>query len=144
MTNPVLEFTAAYKAAVYEKNADHFTSLYSKQVRIFDAWDVWSIESFAVWHKTAEDWFSSLNSERVVVDFEDIRFQLGDQFCSGSAFVTYSAVDATGRKLRALTNRHTWILEKVDAAWKVIHEHSSAPADAETQKVLSKFESSTL
>jgi ketosteroid isomerase-like protein len=133
--NPVLEFTSKYKAAVYEKNAEIFASLYDKDVRVFDAWQVWSFDGIGAWKKMAADWFGSLGDERVVVEFEDVQSNVRQQLCTGSAFTTYTAVDAAGKSLRSLTNRHTWVLEHMDGQWKVIHEHSSAPADFQTMKV---------
>jgi ketosteroid isomerase-like protein len=35
-----------------------------------------------------------------------------------------------------MTNRLTWALRKTGGAWKVVHEHSSAPIDFESAKAM--------
>src|SRR6266851_9883530 len=41
-----------------------------------------------------------------------------------------------GKELRSMDNRITWVLRKNrDGAWKIIHEHTSAPADFDTGRV---------
>jgi ketosteroid isomerase-like protein len=34
-----------------------------------------------------------------------------------------------------MENRLTWALERRGGEWKIVHEHTSAPADFETAKV---------
>ena len=54
---------------------------------------------------------------------------LGDDVAGVSAFLTYKAVSRDGAELRSLNNRLTWVLRKNDdGAWKIAHEHTSAPA----------------
>ena len=50
------------------------------------------------------------------------------------AFVTYKGLSAEGRELRAMHNRLTWALKQENGAWKIVHEHISAPADFKTSK----------
>jgi ketosteroid isomerase-like protein len=52
------------------------------------------------------------------------------------AFVTYTGQSAEGKELRAMQNRLTWALKQQDGGWKIVHEHTSAPVDFETSKVL--------
>ena len=53
------------------------------------------------------------------------------------AFLTFKGVSADGEKLRAMNNRLTWMLRREgDGSWKIVHEHTSAPADFETSKVM--------
>ena len=35
-----------------------------------------------------------------------------------------------------MQNRLTWVLKQKDGAWKIVHEHTSAPVDFETAKVI--------
>jgi ketosteroid isomerase-like protein len=50
--------------------------------------------------------------------------------------VTYQAESPAGIFLRALTNRMTLSLRQKQGAWKIVHEHTSAPADFNTSKVM--------
>lgn len=52
------------------------------------------------------------------------------------AFVTYKGVSAEGKELRAMQNRLTVALKHTGGAWKIVHEHSSAPVNFETATVI--------
>ena len=45
-------------------------------------------------------------------------------------------LSAEGRELRAMHNRLTWALKQENGAWKIVHEHISAPVDFKTSKVI--------
>ena len=53
-----------------------------------------------------------------------------------SAFVTYTGLSASGEALRSMDNRLTWVLRSEKGAWKITHEHTSAPVDFESSEVL--------
>jgi uncharacterized protein (TIGR02246 family) len=122
---------AAYAAAVGGKDVDAFAALYAEDVRVFDLWGSWSYDGLAAWRNAAEEWFRSLGDERVAVHFAEAR--VGER--SLSAFVTYRGLSAAGEDLRAMVNRLTWVLERRDDEWKIVHEHTSAPAGLEDGKV---------
>ena len=68
----------------------------------------------------------------VVVEFDDVRTQAGADVAAVSAFTTFAAVSPDGTELRSMNNRLTWVLRKeADGAWKIAHEHTSAPAGDE-------------
>jgi ketosteroid isomerase-like protein len=68
----------------------------------------------------------------VAVEFDEIRTQAGEDVAAVSAFTTFAAVATDGTELRSMNNRLTWILRKdADGAWKIAHEHTSAPAGDE-------------
>jgi ketosteroid isomerase-like protein len=99
-------------------------------------WGRWSYDGAEAWRKMATEWFASLKSEQVAVVFEDVQTVVGDEVAVADAFVTYKGLSAEGDGLRAMNNRLTWALRKqADGAWKVVHEHSSAPADLDTGRV---------
>ena len=52
----------------------------------------------------------------------------------GHATVTYAAQGRDGTILRSLSNRMTVVLRRRDGAWKVVHEHTSAPIQHDTLK----------
>ena len=131
----VTQILEAYKAAVYAKDVDAFVALYDKDVWVFDMWGRWSYGGAEAWREMVTDWFGSLGSERVAVEFADVKTTSAREVVVAHAFVTYKGLSAEGEELRALENRTTVVLEQKDGVWKIVHEHSSAPADFETLKV---------
>ena len=125
-----------YAESVRAKDVDRFVALYDDAVRVFDMWGRWSYDGVAAWREMAVGWFGSLGSEQVAVDFEAVRTFVGADVAVADAFVTFRGLSAEGDELRATHNRLTWALRKQpDGTWKVVHEHSSAPADFETGRI---------
>lgn len=135
---PIHRALEGYKAAVHAKDAAAFAALYDERIRVFDMWGAWQYRGIADWNDMAAGWFGSLGSERVVVDFDDIEATLSPELAVGHAFATYTAVAADGSAQRALTNRLTLVMQRPAGAWKIVHEHSSAPVDQHTGKVMLK------
>ena len=125
-----------YRTAVYAKDVDAFIELYDEDARVFDLWGRWLYSGSAEWRKPAAEWFGSLGTERSSPEFHDVQIAIGDGVAAVHAFITYKGLSADGKELRSMDNRITWVLRKNHAgAWKIIHEHTSAPADFETGKV---------
>ena len=132
-----------YAATVRAKDVDSFVALYANDVRVFDMWGRWSYDGAEAWRAMAAEWFGSLGSEEVAVEFEDVNTLVSDDVAVAHAFVTFKGLAADGTELRAMNNRLTWALEKTpDDGWKIVHEHSSEPADFETGKVQVQRQSS--
>lgn len=126
----------AYAAAVLAQDVDAFIGLYDENIRIFDLWGEWSYDGAAVWRAVVTDWFGSLGGERVIVSFRDVQTIASADLAVAHAFVTYRAESPAGIFLRALTNRMTVSLRQTQGRWTIIHEHTSAPADFNTSKVM--------
>ena len=124
------EMLDAYAAAVRAKDADAFLALYADDVRSFDLWERWSYDDKDALSAMVSGWFGSLaDDETVEVSFDEIRTQPGEDVAAVSAFTTFAAVSPSGERLRAMNNRLTWVLRRdADGAWKIAHEHTSAPA----------------
>jgi uncharacterized protein (TIGR02246 family) len=120
----------AYAAAVRAKDVDAFLDLYADDVRNFDLWNEWSYDGKPALREMVTEWFGSLaDDEEVLVEWDDLRTQHGDDVAALSAFLTFSAVSPAGEKLRSMNNRLTWVLRKDDdGTWKIAHEHTSGPA----------------
>jgi len=131
----VEQILKAYAAAVNAKDVDGFAALYDENVCVFDLWGAWKYQGIKAWRAMAEEWFSSLGSERVAVEFDDVQSKQTPHLAFVSAFAKYTAVSAEGKILRSLQNRLTCVLELKDGTWKITHEHTSAPADHKTLKV---------
>jgi uncharacterized protein (TIGR02246 family) len=127
----------AYIAAVRAKDVDAFVALFDENVRVFDMWERWAYDGADEWREMASEWFGSLGSEQVAVEFDDVQTIAGEDVAAASAFVTFKGISADGEELRAMNNRLSWVLKKTeDGEWKVVHEHTSAPIDFETSKVI--------
>ena len=125
-----------YVESVRAKDVDRFVALYADEVRVFDMWGRWSYEGADAWRQMATEWFGSLGSDQVAVEFADVQTNVGDEVAIASAFVTYKGVSADGEQLRAVDSRLTWALRKTpEGTWTIVHEHTSAPADFDTSKV---------
>jgi uncharacterized protein (TIGR02246 family) len=131
---PILQMLDAYKAAVHAKDVDAFCALFADDLRVFDMWGRWSHDGLPAWRAMATGWFGSLGDERVAVKFDEVRTRVLGDMATAQAFVKFSAVSPAGETLRSLNNRLTWVLHREAGAWKVIHEHTSAPVDNATGK----------
>jgi uncharacterized protein (TIGR02246 family) len=122
-----------YAAAVRAKDVDALVGLYADDVRTFDLWSAWSYDGKPAFREMVTEWFGSLPDDEVVaVEFDEVRTQAGEDVAAVSAFTTFAAVAPDGTELRSMNNRLTWILRKdADGAWKIAHEHTSAPAGDE-------------
>jgi uncharacterized protein (TIGR02246 family) len=116
-----------YRAAILKKDVDGMMALYADDVRVFDTWGMWSYEGAAAWRQAVEQWFGSLRDETVKVSLENVRIDGGSDLAVVSAVATYAAVSAKGEELRSMQNRVTWSLARRKNAWKIVHEHTSAP-----------------
>ncbi len=124
----VARLIGIYQSAAFEKDVDAFMRLYDPNVRVFDAWGVWAYEGVQAWRVAVEGWFTSLGTERVKVNFEDVQAWAGNGVSSVSAIVTYAAVAAQGATPhRMMQNRITWVLRTVGHVPRIVHEHTSAP-----------------
>ena len=135
-TDPVQQALDAYKAAVFAKDVDAFVALYTADVRVFDMWGEWQVDGLPAWRAMAADWFGSLGDERVLVDFSDLRTTVDGGLAVGHVLVAYAAIDLEGGVLRSLTSRFSVAFRREGDAWKIFHEHSSAPLDHATTKAI--------
>lgn len=125
----------SYAAAVQARDVDAFLGLYDEGARIFDTWERWSYDGLGEWTSSVAAWLGSHGADRLGVSFDDVRIVVGDDVAAVDAYVTYRGLSPDGEELRAMQNRLTWTLRRRDGAWKIVHEHTSAPADYETKKV---------
>ena len=132
----VAQLLATYSDAAYGKDVDRFMTLYAPTVRVFDLWGAWEVRGAEAWRESVSGWFGSLGDERVVVEFDEVDIALGGDAGSVVALVAYSAESASGDRIRQMTNRLTWVLARTDGLWRVTHEHTSAPVDDATGKVI--------
>ena len=127
------EMLTAYAAAVRAKDVEAFLDLYADDARNFDLWSEWSYDGKDALRAMVAEWFGSLpDDEVVVVKFDDVRTETGSEVVAVNAFTTFAAESSAGTELRSMNNRLTWVLRKdAEGAWKIVHEHTSAPAGEE-------------
>jgi uncharacterized protein (TIGR02246 family) len=119
----------AYAAAVRAKDVEAFLALYADDVRSFDLWSVWTYDGKDAYRAMVEEWFGSPDTAaQVVVEFDEVRTEKGDGLAAVSAFLTFRGLNAEGVEERSMNNRLTWILRREGDGWKIVHEHTSAPA----------------
>jgi ketosteroid isomerase-like protein len=119
----------SYASAVYARDVDAFMRLYDPNVRVFDAWGVWSYEGAEAWQRAVEGWFTSLGRQRVKVTFDVQQSTAARDRAGVSAIVTYAGLSAQGEPLRAMQNRISWVLRTTGHVLRIVHEHTSAPLD---------------
>jgi ketosteroid isomerase-like protein len=125
-----------YKEAVYNKDVDGYMDLYDEDLRAFDMWEQWEYRGLDGWKNMATEWLGVVLGEaKDVVEFEDLLIEAAGEFASITAIVKFSAVSKTGETLRYLQNRLTWILRKRNGVWKITHQHTSGPVEANSGKV---------
>lgn len=134
--DPIAAVFERYVAAVFDKDVDAFVALYDEDVIVFDLWGTWSYDGLPAWRGMVEAWFGSLATERVAVKFSELRTVVSGDLAFAHASVRYAAVSAEGLESKALNNRLTATLRLKHGAWKILHEHSSAPIDHETTKAI--------
>ena len=132
----LLQVLDDYKSAVLAKDVDAFLALYDAEVRVFDMWGNWSYSGIAAWRAVVARWFEAHGSERVVVEFGDTQVRAAPDIAVINVFVVYRGVSAEGVELRSMTNRMTLALWRTAGLWKIVHEHTSAPVDHGTAKVI--------
>lgn len=130
------QFLDGYRDAALTKDVEAFVVPYADDVYVFDMWNDWSMQGIASWRRMAQTWFGSLGDERVQVEFDDVMSFVADDMVCGRATVTYTALAIDGGKLRSLSNRMTVVLQRRDDAWKVVHEHTSAPIEHTSLKAI--------
>ncbi|MEO6876528.1 MAG: SgcJ/EcaC family oxidoreductase [Opitutaceae bacterium] len=133
---PILQLLESYRAAALAKDVDAFLALYDDHVCMFDLWTEWSYEGIDALRGMVTAWFGSLGNERISVEFSDVRTTVSPDLAMLHAFLSFTSLATDDTKLRAISNRLTWVLQPREGAWKIVHEHTSAPADLATRKVI--------
>ncbi len=130
------DFFTLYKQAAWDKDIEGMIGLYDDQVVIFDMWTKGYQTGLPEWSAVIKDWLGTLGEERVRVHFERIEIHERETIGFGSALITYQAIAPDTTILRSMKNRITIGFHKEKDQWKAIHQHTSAPIDAELKAIL--------
>src|SRR6185312_3970352 len=126
------EMLERYAAAARARDVDALVGLYAEDVVLFDAWESWSTRGIDAWRRAVETWFANAGDDTIAVTFDELDERLAGDGAVAHMVVRYAAEGPGGAELRALESRMTWALERRDGTWRVVHEHSSAPAELAT------------
>jgi uncharacterized protein (TIGR02246 family) len=129
---------ARYRKAVFAKDAAEYISLYSADVVVFDMWTDWSVTGLEAWHASTVEWFGSLGAARVAVEVDNIRITGGIDIAVLQCFMKFIEQNADGVEVRSLNERVTWALKRSGDAWKVFHQHGSAPIGFDTKAIFDR------
>ncbi|WP_298825573.1 SgcJ/EcaC family oxidoreductase [uncultured Planococcus sp.] len=127
-----------YRDAVYEKDVEKFLSGYASDVHIFDCWQEWQFNGIEQWKNVVDEWFGGLVEEGVLLQAElyDESLKESEDLAHVHGSVSFTAFDKTGKELRKMKNRFTFVLEKTEGSWRITHEHSSLPIGMEDGKAI--------
>lgn len=132
------DFFSLYQQFAWEKDSEGMINLYDEDVLVFDMWGDEKNAGLKEWSRIIREWLGSLNEERVKVTFEEISLQRSETVSFATAIVRYQAVSSDNQIIRGMRNRMTVGLVKKENEWKVIHQHTSAPIDADLKAILSE------
>lgn len=133
--NEIDDIAARYVAAVLAKDEAAFLALYDEAVVVFDMWEDWTYQGRDALAGMVRDWFGSLGEDRVGVRFEPVMSRVDGDWAVWGAIVRYAGLNAAGEELRSMENRMSWTLRRGPAGWRIVHQHSSSPADFSTMAV---------
>lgn len=127
-----------YADAVYEQDVEKFLSGYAPDVHLFDCWSQWAYNGVEEWKPAVAEWFGGLKEQGL-----QLRVELHDESGSENAEIAYkhcsvhfAAFDSDGQELRRMVNRFSFVLEKMEGSWRIVHEHSSLPISMEDGKAM--------
>lgn len=101
------EFFDQYKDAAFRKDKSAMKALYHEMAVLFDVWNDFSIRGKLDVCRMVDEWFDSLGSESVGVEFEGVQLLVGDTVAFASCSVTFRAISESGEELRHITERMT-------------------------------------
>lgn len=132
----IQDYFTVYKQTAWNKDIEGMIRLYDDNVVIYDMWTNGYQIGIVEWANEINEWLGSLGEENVSVNFEMVQIHESDNVGFASALVTYQAISSGNTILRSMKNRITIGFHKAGNDWKVIHQHTSAPVNAELQAIL--------
>jgi ketosteroid isomerase-like protein len=133
----IQEYFTIYKQSAWEKDTESMIALYDDNVVIYDMWNHGYQKGLDGWSVVIRNWLGSLGEEKVNVNFEMIEIHEGGKVGFASALISFQAISISNTILRSMKNRITIGFVKKGDAWKVIHQHTSAPINSKLEAMLS-------
>lgn len=138
MFNEVQDVFKNYEEAVSEKDVEKFLAGYAPNVHLFDCWGKWEHNGIGEWKTAVTEWFDGVEEEGVGLRAELIEevVKENEGLAHVHGAIKFAGIDEEGKEFRSVTNRFTFLLEKVDGSWRITHEHSSLPISTEDGKAI--------
>lgn len=126
------DFLDAYTAAYEALDVDAFLSLYSDDVRVFDVAEPAEYPNKSAWSAQVTGWFGSLAGS-AECEFDDVHIIESEELAVITTHVEYQGTvageeDEETQEME-IDARATFVLQKFDEEWLVIHEHTSIPVE---------------
>ncbi|GAB3812508.1 hypothetical protein GCM10028820_05560 [Tessaracoccus terricola] len=126
------EFIDAYISAYEALDVEAFLALYADDVRVFDAAVPDEYPDKAAWRIQVEGWFGSLERDgEAECDFEDVEIIESEDLAVINAHLEYEGTILGADEEVELEVRATFVLQRFEEQWLLVHEHTSIPVDLE-------------
>ncbi|MCC2593866.1 nuclear transport factor 2 family protein [Tessaracoccus sp. OS52] len=126
------DFIDAYISAYEALDVEAFLSLYADDVRVFDAAEPAEYPTKETWRAQVEGWFGALEGE-ADCDFDDVQIIEADDLAVVTAHIEHEGVLAGTDEEVEVETRATFVLQKLEDQWRVVHEHTSIPVEIDDE-----------
>lgn len=124
------EFIDAYINAYEALDVEAFLALYADDARVFDSAEPAEYPDKAAWRGQVVGWFSSLERNgEAECDFEDVEIIETAELAVVNGHIEYEGTIVGTDEEVELESRATFVLQKFDDQWLIIHEHTSIPVE---------------
>lgn len=136
--SPAAAIAAEYSRAARDLDVDGLLALYHPDVVVYDLYGREPFIGLEAWRGQVELWLGSLDPQQVnTAEITGLGTWEAANLVVARGLARYSITDDDGAGKYGMTNRLTWVLqEQPDGGWLIVHEHTSAPADMETNALL--------
>lgn len=122
------EFIDAYINAYEALDVDAFLALYADDTRVFDSAEPAEYPDKASWRSQVVGWFSSIERDgKADCDFIEVELIEADELAVVNGHIEYRGTIVGTEEEVELGSRATFVLQKFEDQWQVIHEHTSIP-----------------
>ena len=129
---PIRASMDAWIEAVHAKDLDKLMALYAPDVLVFDLVAQLSCSGAENYRQHYAGWFSAWRGP-IRCERRELSITAGEDIAFACCLTHNSGVTAGGQKMDHWV-RVTIGFRKIDGAWKVTHEHVSAPFDMDTMQ----------
>lgn len=132
----IAQLCDVYTHCVFNKDYQGLSAIYHEGILAFDLWGKGVYDNKRDWADNLKNWLTSLNTERVMVNFEGFTTKASGDIGFAHGFVTFRAIDDSNVELRKMKNRVSWGLVKEGDNWLIAHQHTSVPIDFATTNAI--------
>jgi len=134
----IREATHQWLKAVHARDIDAVMACYAEGVIAYDLFAPTKVTGIGAYRKNYEMWFQWCQEGPASYEFKELDIVAGDDVAFCRSLNRMVGPNAEGKTEESWI-RVTVCFQKRAGAWKVVHEHVSAPLDMETQKGVFQF-----